>query len=165
MATPNLPTPAKARRSRRTTASWMALLAGTTLGLGYQGRVRAQISAEGMNAELGQSYRLVAQSYPAASVRPGGELHRHARPLGSAQRAITAEQLRQGVDVDILLIGEQPEAPAPPVIVAWVEPGEPDLDYDARKARPGPTALVGLGRGLPDSSGQRAQVVLRRYVA
>ena len=162
MASPSSPHGNPTRRTHRagTAASWMALVAGTTLGLGYQGRVRAQISGEGMQPEAGQSYRLVAQSYAASSVTPGGLPGRHARPLGSAQRAITAEQLRAGVAVDIMLVGEEPEAPGAPVVVAWVEPGEPDLDYDARRARPGPSAMVGLG--LPDASGQLTCIMLRR---
>jgi hypothetical protein len=62
--------------------------------------------------------------------------------------------------VDIVLVGEQLQAPDAPVVVAWVEPGEPDLDYDARRARPGPSAMV--GQGLPDASGRRTRIVLRR---
>ena len=140
----------------------MALLAGTTVGLGYQGRWRAQISGERLNVRPEHSYRLVAQTYRAAQLTPGGVPAAGARPLGSAQRAVTAEELAAGVALDIVQIGEEPEAPSEPVVVAWIELGDPDLEYDARQARPEPAAALALGRGAADSRDRHARILLRR---
>jgi hypothetical protein len=154
-----------ARLSRRagSAASWMALLASTTMGLNHYARVRAQISADRL--EPGRNYRLVAQAYSAASVRTGTVPGRRARPLGSAQRSITAEQLRRGVALDIVQLGDDPSSHETLVVVAWVEPGEPDLEYDARQARPGPEAVVGVGRGRVEGGPGETSVVLNLRVA
>jgi hypothetical protein len=136
----------------------MALLASTTMGLSQYGRVRAQISADGL--EPGRNYRLVAQAYPAGSVRSGTLPNGRTRPLGSAQRSITAEQLRSGVALDIVQLDDDAGPNETPLVVAWVEPGEPDLEYDARRARPGPEAVVALGRGrLEGGSGETSVVI------
>ena len=139
-------------------ASWMALLASTTMGSSHYGRVRAQISADGL--EPGRNYRLVAQAYPATSVRTGTLLNGRARPLGSAQRSTTAEQLRSGVALDIVQLDEDAGPNETPVVLAWVEPGEPDLEYDARRARPGPEAVVALERGRLEGGRGETSVVM-----
>ena len=41
-------------------------------------------------------------------------------------------------------------------VVAWVEPGLPDLEFDGRTARPGPDHPIGVARG------RAVTVVLRR---
>jgi hypothetical protein len=137
--------PVKLSHRAGTAASWMALLASTTMGLSHYGRVRAQISADGL--EPGRSYRLIAQAYPASTVRTGFRPDGRTRPLGSAQRSTTAEQLRSGVALDIVQLGDDAGAAEVPVVFAWVEPGEADLEYDGRRASPGPEAVVALGRG------------------
>ncbi|MBN1612800.1 MAG: hypothetical protein JW940_39625 [Polyangiaceae bacterium] len=144
-------------------ASWMALLASTTMGLDHYGRVRAQISADGL--EPGRNYRLVAQAYPAGSVRSGTLPDGRARPLGSAQRSITAEQLRSGVALDIVQLGDDAGACETSVVLAWVEPGEPDLEYDARRARPGPEAVVAVGRVRVESGPGETSVVMNLRTA
>src|ERR1041384_38614 len=80
-------------------ASWMSLLAATTLGVSGVNQVRAPISA---GDEVGDGeLRLIVQSYRRDRLRQGLPA-RDARPLASTQRAITAEELRQGIDVSVL---------------------------------------------------------------
>lgn len=120
--------------------SWLALVAATTLGDGAD-TLHAEVSATGLN-ESG-AYRLVVQSYDdVESGRPA----RAARPIGSIQRAVTADQLRQGVHVNLIeLRGSSTEAAAP-LVVAWIEAGEPDLEFDGRQARPAPGSMYGSVR-------------------
>jgi len=132
-------------------ASWTALVAAT-LGFSSVNLVRAEIAS----SQIGTSgaYRLVVQSYApeslAADERPGT----FARPLSSMQRAVTAEELERGIAVDLVQIDA---AAGSAVVVAWVEPGEPDLEFDALRARPSPGAHYGTG-----SPG--ARVVLKKTV-
>ena len=119
--------------------SWMGLLAALTLG-GGAGAVRAEVRADDVPSS--DQLRLVVQSYEA----PAGSrsVPRNAQPLGSLQRAVTAEELRRGVVLDVPCVGPAKEAP---LVVAWVEHGQPDLAFDGRKARPGRGSLVGYARG------------------
>lgn len=131
---------AAVRRSRAAAAgSWLALLATTTLG-DAAGALHAEIRADHL-AE--GEYRLVVQSYDTTDGPLPG---RSARPVGSAQRAVTARELRTGVRVDLLELGERTAASSAerPVVVAWVEAGEADLEFDGRAARPGPGSLYGV---------------------
>ncbi|HEY4014031.1 MAG TPA: hypothetical protein VGM06_11885 [Polyangiaceae bacterium] len=129
------------RPSRSATAgSWMALLAATTLG-DVAGTVHAEVRADGL-APRG-AYRLVVQSYDARyGTVPGPD----ERPVGSVQRAVTADELREGVHVDLLELraGEAPTAS--PVIVAWIEAGQPDLEFDGRTARPARGSVYGVAK-------------------
>ena len=123
-------------------ASWMALVAATTMGLGELDRVRAEVSVD--TATLGAAsgrYRLVVQSYAQGSVPAGMLPGARQKPLASAQRSVTAEELSRGVAVDVLRVGE---AVGPsPVIVAWLEQGEANLEFDGAEARPSETSLYG----------------------
>ena len=123
-------------------ASWMALVAATTMGLGALDRVRAEVSAD--SATLGEGsarYRLVVQSYARDSVPAGMLPGARQKPLASAQRSVTAEELSKGVAVDVLRVGEVAGPSA--VIVAWVEQGEANLEFDGAEARPSESALYG----------------------
>lgn len=123
-------------------ASWMALVAATTIGLGHLDRVRAEVSADsGALGAAGGRYRLVVQSYASESMT-GGSLPgvRH-KPLASAQRSVTAEELSRGVAVDVLRVGESVDPSQ--VIVAWIEQGEANLEFDGAEARPSAGALYG----------------------
>jgi hypothetical protein len=115
------------------------LLATTTLG-DAAGALHAEIRADHL-AE--GEYRLVVQSYDTTD---GGLPGRGARPVGSVQRAVTADELRTGVRIDLLELRERTAEPAVerPVVVAWVEAGDADLEFDARAARPGPGSLYGV---------------------
>ncbi|HEY8091279.1 MAG TPA: hypothetical protein VIF09_25625 [Polyangiaceae bacterium] len=120
--------------------SWIALLAATTLGDGA-GTLEANVRAEGLRDG---AYRLVVQSYDTTG---GAVPDQDARPVGSTQRAVTADELRSGVRVNLLELrgGEQP-AQRGPMVVAWIEAGEPDLEFDGRTARPQPGSVYGVAR-------------------
>lgn len=123
--------------------TWMSLLAATTLGVGHVDRLRAHVlSVEKLHGE--DELRLIVQSYPGHTIGGAGLPREEAKPLASTQRAITAEELRNGVDVSFF----QPEGAgnAEIVLVAWVEPGAPTLDLDALEARPSSGAYYGMAR-------------------
>jgi hypothetical protein len=70
---------------------------------------------------------------------------------------VTADELRHGVHVSLIEL--RPEAPsqatsAKPVVMAWIEAGEPDLEFDGRRARPQPGSVYGVAKREP-----RADVV------
>jgi hypothetical protein len=133
----------------------MALLAAMTVGQGQFERLRAHVSAE--VTPSAESYRLVVHSYDPASVDGDGRPARNVRPLGSAQRAVTADELARGVLVNVMQVGES--MAKNPVVVAWVEPGHPTLELDALTARPAPGAAVAVSRADGPAP---VQLVLRR---
>jgi hypothetical protein len=141
-------------------ASWMALLAVTSLGAVSVERMRAEVFAQDLAAATSAGYRLIVQSYASKSVAANQLPGANHRPLASMQRAVTAEELAQGVAVDVLQIdeisGEQGS-----MIVAWLEHGAPDLELDALRARPSRGAVYGVGQ----SSEGSAQIVLRQLAA
>ncbi|MFZ5895914.1 MAG: hypothetical protein ACOY0T_32965 [Myxococcota bacterium] len=140
--------------------SWMALVAATTIGLSAVQRVRAAVtvgSRESLPSVSGE-YRLIVQSYSASNVVDGRPLA-HARPLASAQRSVTPEELARGVDVDVVDVGEPANDSA--VIVAWLERGSADLDFDGRRARPSSDAYIGVAA----AHREEARVVLSRKSA
>ncbi len=124
------------------TISWMGLLAGLMFGAGA-GVVRAEIRAEDVpsNGEL----RLVVQSYEL----PAGQtaVSKNAQPIASVQRAVTREQLRRGLVLDVPLVLAGATDNPGMVVVAWVERGPPDLAFDGRMARPRRGSVVGYARG------------------
>lgn len=124
-------------------SSWMDLLAATTLDGSSADTLHVEV--RGAVSESGPM-RLVVQSWDELS----------ARPLGSAQRAVTARELRDGVRLDLLEVRNAARAASSPKVVAWVEPGLPDLEFDGRTARPGPDHPIGVARG------RAVTVVLRR---
>jgi hypothetical protein len=143
--------------------SWLALVAATTVGVGSLHRVRAAVSADARS--LGSSdvgYRLVVQSYSPESfaVGPRDLPSQKARPLASTQRAVTREELARGVAVDVL--GVSASAGTAPIIVAWVERGRPDLEFDALEARPSEDAVYGVAAGA--ESGPATPIVLKHRV-
>jgi len=139
-------------------ASWMALLAATSLGDVSVERMRAEVSAKDLAAATSAGYRLIVQSYASKSVAANQLPGANHRPLASAQRAVTAEELAQGIAVDVLHIDENA---GEHVIVAWLEHGAPDLELDALRARPSRGAVYGVGQ----SSEGSAQIVLRQQAA
>jgi hypothetical protein len=141
------------------------LVAATTLGVAGVQRVRAAVSAD--PRELGDArdeYRLIVQSYSPSSFGGGQLPGGRARPLASTQRAITAEQLGRGVSVDMLgLAKPDVTATETPVIVAWVERGRADLDFDGFEARPSADAFYGVAASADATSALRSTpIVLKR---
>ena len=137
----------------------MALLAATTLGDAAD-TVHAEVRAVGLSEDA--AYRLVVQSYDATDGRVPG---RYSRPVGSLQRAVTAAELRQGVHVDLLELRESVPASSAdaPLVVAWIEAGEPDLELDGRAARPQPGSVYGVARRTARQD--TVQISLNRKIA
>lgn len=148
-------------RSVRSAAagSWIALVAATTLGDAADA-VRAKVRADGLSA--GRVYRLVVQSYD----RQAGENPRkYARPIGSVQRSVTADELRDGVHVSLVEFRQKiaDGAAGDPLILAWIDVGEPDLEFDGRMARPRAGSVYGV---VKRSAGHDVvQISLNRKVA
>jgi hypothetical protein len=126
------------------TASWTALLADTAGGLDGLGRRRVRVRHPGsphaaaVHSTAGHSapaegLRLVVQSYRERDVSAGRPLA-YARPLSSAQRAVSPDQLRYGIQLDLVHFQDQDDDDV--VVIAWSEEGEPDLDFDGLEARP-----------------------------
>src|SRR6187402_2315933 len=145
--------------SAAASASWMALLAATSIGAVSVERMRAEVSATDLAAATSAGYRLIVQSYASKSVAANQLPGANHRPLASVQRAVTAEELAQGIAVDVLQIDERSDEQA--VIVAWIEHGAPDLELDALRARPSRGAVYGVG----ESTAGSAQIVLRQLAA
>lgn len=134
--------------------SWIALVAATTLGDAAE-TVRAEVRTD---APLSGVYRLVVQSYDSTvNDKPG----RYERPVGSAQRAVTADELRDGVHISMVEFRDPlGVAVQGPTVLAWIESGEPDLEFDGRMARPRPGSRYGLARRT--LGGDRVQISLNR---
>lgn len=145
--------------------SWLALVAATTAGVGALHRVRAAVSADVRalgRTEVG--YRLVVQSYAPESFGSRELPSLRARPLASIQRAVTADELKRGVSVELLGVSAADDAM--PVIVAWVERGRPDLEFDALEARPSKDAVYGIAAAAVSEPAQATPIVLsRRHAA
>jgi hypothetical protein len=125
-------------------APWLALVAATSLGGMQAETVRTQIKVPPQAVSAGRRYRLVVQSYDESvrtSVIPGSM-----RPRGSTQREVTADDLVRGVRVDLLELSEQrsPVTANASTVLAWFEPGNADLELDARRARPKPGSFYGV---------------------
>jgi hypothetical protein len=112
-------------------SSWTALLADTSSGLRGLARRRVRVR-QPASSSAPEGLRLVVQSYREREVIAGRPAS-YARPLASAQRAVSADQLRYGVQLDLMQFESGDEDV---VVIAWAEEGEPDLDYDGLQARP-----------------------------
>ncbi|MGA2450844.1 MAG: hypothetical protein ABTD50_19440 [Polyangiaceae bacterium] len=130
----------------------------TTLGNAAD-TVRAEVCARAVSKG---TYRLVVQSYDG---RIDGVPDLGARPVGSVQRDVTAEELRSGISVSLLELrsAHAPEAASKPVVVAWIEAGSADLDFDGRSVRPGAGCVYGVATGV--GANRAVRVVLDRIVA
>jgi len=121
--------------------------------------VHADIQSDA-RLDAGRSYRLIVQSYDHAGVSTATTRE---RPVASLQRAITPEELRNGVRVDLVEIRQdRPQADdgdmgvtGRPLVLAWVEEGRPDLELDGLRARPQPGSLQGASpRTMTDGTVQ-----------
>jgi hypothetical protein len=99
-------------------------------GLGRR-RVRVRQRPRGAPRDL---LRLVVQSYRERDVVAGRPTP-YARPLASAQRGVTSDELTHGVSLDLVHFELEDESDSV-VVIAWAEEGEPDLDFDGLEARP-----------------------------
>jgi hypothetical protein len=144
----------------RDASSWMALLA-TTMGVDDAGTLRTEIRTDGDIPDT-RTYRLVVQSYGTHAGLPT----RRSRPVASAQRAVTAAELRQGVRVNLVeLRNGELDRPTPSdrnkaLVVAWVEEGKPDLEFDGWEARPKPGSI--FGSASRDASRTVLQISMKR---
>ncbi len=135
-------------------ASWMSLLAAATLGVTNIDQLRARITTGEHVAGEGD-LRLIVQAYDKREL-DGRDLPQHgAQPRASSQRSITAEELRQGVDVSFLQFPAE-DVSGESVVIAWVERGAPDLELDALEARPTQGAFYGTALA------HSGDIVLRR---
>jgi hypothetical protein len=123
----------------------MDLLAATTFPDAQAGTIQAEIVGD---VPLAGPLRLVVQSYENGSDSP----------IGSVQRAVTASDLRHGVHVRLVELRDLGARTEASRVVAWVERGRPDLEFDARTARPSAGAFYGEARGSD------VRIVLRRAV-
>lgn len=110
-------------------SSWMDLLAQTTLTDTSAETVQAEVRADVPDAG---SLRLIVQTYEEGS----------ARPVGSVQRSVTANELRAGVHVHLVELRERGSARRKPRVVAWLQNGDFD-DFDGLDSKPGPGTLYG----------------------
>ena len=90
-----------------------------------------------------------------------GSPHDLATPVASLQRAVSQEELRLGLDIDVMHAGPVRDDSDELVVFAWVEPGQPDLEYDAALARPSLGALRGSAISQHDTvQGLTAELLL-----
>jgi hypothetical protein len=139
-------------------ASWLALLATSTLGADSTTLLaEVQLDDSVRNIRGTAPQRLIVQVYAG---RPG-DLSEESKPTSSAQRAVTLEQLREGIAVHLVDVKPESALPAPNrlTVVAWVEPGVPDLELDALKARP--PAGKPFGRTSLAPEAERVRIRLR----
>lgn len=131
--------------------SWIALVAATTLGPNAMaGTLHAQVRADVPLVDEGKTYRLVVHSYDANGIES-------AKPVASTQLAVTAKDLARGVDVDLVEVRSNEKASYDTVVVAWIEAGKADLEFDGREARPTEASLVGKAH----ANGAYAAVTLK----
>ena len=87
------------RRVVAGSASWLALVAATSLGIPHAETLRAEIKLPPEALESGGRYRLIVQSYDTLgrkSLIPSG------RPRASTQRTVTPADLVDGVRIDLI---------------------------------------------------------------
>lgn len=111
-------------------ASWTALLADTSSDLGGLARWKVKVQQEPHGA-LGR-IRLIVHAYRRSDVLDGQPAP-FAKPLASTQRATRAEELSQGVVVELMHFSDAEEDS---VVLAWTEAGDADLDFDGLETRP-----------------------------
>ena len=149
---------AQSRGALKTAVSWLSLVAATTAGIRPTATVRTSVRAD-VADEVGE-LRLVVHSYLSGQL--GGRTVPSAadRPVSSTQRAVTADELRRGVVVDMVQPAENADSGERPLLVAWVERGRANLDFDALLARPLPGVPRGCARVRGSADALRATLEL-----
>jgi hypothetical protein len=133
-------------------------LAATTVGLDDFGRLRIGVSARVAQTE---ALRLVVQVFRHESELVGGLPGPNERPLAAAQRATNADELRSGVLMSVMVSTARRTWADGVRVLAWLEPGPPDLEFDGLCARPSGAVYVGCTGVRSD----RADLVLSRPAA
>ncbi len=103
--------------------SWTALVIETA-GLGHITTLTAKVRAP---FDVPPGYRLVIQEF-AHGGSPG------ALPIASAQRAVEGTELLRGLT--LRLFRNCSASAGPTRVVAWLEPGAADLEFDGLEATP-----------------------------
>jgi len=126
---------------RQAACSWTALLAATTLGVAGASLIHANVRTD---AQLDERlrYRLVVQSHNRGT---GNTARNQDRPIASIQLEVTPAQLRDGVRVGLVELQPtgEPRDVRPTTLLAWVEEGRADLEFDGLRARPQPGSMTG----------------------
>ncbi|MFO0568195.1 MAG: hypothetical protein U0263_21220 [Polyangiaceae bacterium] len=133
-------------------ASWLALLAATTLGSASLTEV--QVTAGGVRAQ--SPMRLVVQTYAPENVDALGRVSPRARPLGSMQRAVSAEELARGVPVSVLQLDERDAQ----VVVAGSNRANPTWSSTAKNCQAG-SRSPGAGSPFPRGRARSHRDALR----
>jgi hypothetical protein len=153
--------PKSKRKHGAGSASWLALVAATSLGIAHAETVRAEVKLTGDPLAGGGRYRLIVQSYD--KLDRASFIPRSVRPRASVQRSVTPDDLARGIRIDLIELGEKEGTNADQgVVVAWVEPGEANLEFDARRARPTPGSLYGVAESAGPGAASPVEIVLDR---
>lgn len=121
--------------------SWLNLVARTALGAAVVSQIRARVLAD-LGPGRSEALRLILQSYAPSGLEVGGIPRHGARPLGSSQWVLEADELKAGVSLTLVHLEHAPET----TVVAWVQAAGAELDFDARHARPPKGAWFGEAR-------------------
>ena len=125
------------RTGRQRHDSWTSLIAATTVGLESLGcvTVGVRLAWPGDNFSSDEHVRLIVQSYRQEDLVDGLP-SRYARPRGSSQREVTRRQLLAGVQMSLVSVGDNADDVSGTVVVAWLEVGRADLEFDGLRSRP-----------------------------
>jgi hypothetical protein len=140
----NPSTKPKSRTALKQTASWLALVASTTLGTEHA-TLRADIRLDPQHDQcsISEQRRLIVQIY-ASDLPLDPCAAEHLTPSGSLQRSVSARDLAQGVSVQLLF--PDPAQTSPRAVIAWLEADDNGAELDASSARPRPGTLLGTAR-------------------
>jgi hypothetical protein len=75
---------------------------------------------------------------------------------------VTPADLVDGLRIDLIELGEE-DARGERRVIAWVEPGEANLEFDARRAKPTPGSLYGVAPSSNETS-ESVEIVLDRRI-
>jgi hypothetical protein len=133
-------------RSKPGGPSWTTLVAEAA-GLGQLAEVELEVKG---TVDAGKQYRLIAHQVPrAGSAR---------RPIASAQLAVSASSIAQGVV--LRLYSTDPASSADTQVHAWIEQGPAALEYDGLRAKPESAEFAGSCK----VEGGKASALLKRVL-
>jgi hypothetical protein len=155
--------PPQAKTKRRPvaeSASWLALVAATSLGVAHAETVRAEIKLPPDSLDSGGRYRLIVQSYD--TLGRANLIPTSVRPRASTQRTVTPADLVDGVRIDLVELLEKEVSVLGRSVIAWIEPGEANLEFDARRARPTPGSFYGVAPSSAHDASDSVEIRLDR---